>query len=177
MVTKHEAVRIDYPKHWFVMGTMGWAVATFILFYLASTSKEEVVREIWVVIGSAEGVLLGLFFIPPLFTHHLAGEKSLRLKMGLLIDATVPYSWMKQVKETSVRWGGVRVGLGVRYSPITRMLFVTTEFDDLVSIRLDGPHTMGRLLKRQVEELVLSVSLRSKLVDLVRVRARLDREA
>ena len=120
---------------------------------------------------------MGLFFIPPLFTHHLAGEKSLRLKMGLLIDATVPYSWMKQVKDTSVRWGGVRVGIGVRYSPITRMLFVTTEFDDLVSIRLDGPHTMGRLLKRQVEELVLSVSLRSKLVDLVRVRARLDREA
>jgi hypothetical protein len=36
---------------------------------------------------------------------------------------------------------------------------------------------MGRLLKRQVEELVLSVSLRSKLVDLLKVKARLDREA
>jgi hypothetical protein len=177
MVTKHEAVRIDYPKHWFVMGTLGWAVATFVIFYLAETSKEDVVRDIWLIAGSAEGVLLGLFFIPPLFTHHLAGEKSLRLKMGLLIDVTVPYSWMKQVRETSVRWGGVRVGIGVRYSSITRMLFVTTEFDDLVSIRLDGPHPMGRLLKRQVEELVLSVSFRPKLVDLVKARARLDREA
>jgi hypothetical protein len=57
------------------------------------------------------------------------------------------------------------------------MLFVTTEFDDLVSIRLDCPHAMGRLLKRQVEELVLSVSFRSKLVDLVKVKAKLDREA
>jgi hypothetical protein len=57
------------------------------------------------------------------------------------------------------------------------MLFVTTEFDDLVSIRLDGPHAMGRLLKRQVEELVLSVSLRSKLVDLVKKKARPDQEA
>jgi hypothetical protein len=177
MATKHEPVRIDYPKHWFVMGTMGWAVATFVLFYLAETSKEDIVRAIWFVAGSAEGVLLGLFFVPPLFTHHLAGEKALRLKMGLLIDATIPYSWMKHVKETSVRWGGVRVGIGVRYSPITRMLFVTTEFDDLVSIRLDSPHRMGRLLKRQVEELVLSVSLRSKLVELVKMRARLDREA
>jgi hypothetical protein len=177
MVTKHEAVRIDYPKHWFVMGTIGWAVATFVLFYMATTTKEDVVRTIWLVAGSHVGVLLGLFFIPPLFTHHLAGEKALRLKMGLLIDANIPYSWIKQVKETSVRWGGVRVGIGVRYSPITRMLFVTTDFDDLVSIRLDGPHRMGRLLKRQVEELVLSVSLRSKLVDLVKAKAKLDREA
>jgi len=176
MATKYEAVRIDYPKHWFVMGTMGWALATFALFYLAESSKEDVVRTIWLVVGSAEGVLLGLFFVPPLFTYHLAGEKSLRLRMGLLIDATIPYSWMRQVKETSVRWGGVRVGIGVRYAPITRMLFVTTEFDDLVSIRLDGPHAMGGLLKRQVEELILSVNLRSKLVDLVRSKARLDRE-
>jgi hypothetical protein len=177
MVTKLEAVRIDYPKHWFVMGTIGWAVATFILFHLASTSKEEVIRDIWLVIGSAEGVLLGLFFVPPLFTHHLAGEKALKLKMGLLIDTTIPYSWMKQVKETSVRWGGVRVGIGVRYAPITRMLFVTTEFDDLLSIRLDGSHTMGKLLKRQVEELVLSVSFRQKLVELLREKARLEPEA
>jgi hypothetical protein len=175
MVTKHEAVRIDYPKHWFVMGTIGWAVATSVLFYLAATSKEDVIRTIWLVAGSHVGVLLGLFFIPPLFTYHMAGEKSLRLKMGLLIDVTIPYSWMKQVKETSVRWGGVRVGIGVRYSPITRMMFVTTSFDDLVSIRLDGPHAMGRLFKRQVEELVLSVSFRPKLVDLVKARAGLER--
>jgi len=176
MATKHEAVRIDYPKHWFVMGTMGWALATFILFYMAETTKEDVVRTIWLTAGSAEGVLLGLFFIPPLFTYHLAGEKALRLKMGLLIDASIPYAWIKQVKETSVRWGGVRVGIGVRYAPITRMLFVTTEFDDLVSIRLDGPHVMGGLLKRHVEELVLSVNLRSKLVELVNEKTKLDRE-
>jgi hypothetical protein len=177
MVTKHEPVRIDYPKHWFVMGTIGWAVATFVLFYLAETSKEDVVMTIWLVIGSAEGVLLGLFFIPPLFTSHLAGEKALRLKMGLLIDANIPYSWIRQIKEISVRWGGVRVGIGVRYSPITRILFVTTEFDDLVSIRLDGPHPMGRLLKRQVEELVLSASFKPKLVEILKQKARLDREA
>jgi hypothetical protein len=176
MVTKYEPVRIDYPKRWFVLGTLGWAVATLVIFYLAETSKEEVPRWLWLIVGLAEGSLLGIFFVPPMFTFHLAGEKALRLKMGLLIDATIPYSWMRQIKDTSVRWGGVRVGLGVRYAPITRMLFVTTEFNDLVSIRFEGPHAMGRLFRRQVEEVILSVSNKSRLFDLVREKARLDRE-
>jgi len=94
--------------------------------------------------------------------------------MGFLIDATIPYSWIKQVKEISVRWGGVRVGIGVRYMPITGTLFVTTEFADLVSLRLDGPHPMGRLLKRQVSELVLSASFKPGLVELVKRKAGLE---
>jgi hypothetical protein len=176
MVTKLEAARIDYPKQWFIVGSIGWAVATLVLFYLASSTKEDVVRAIWIVVGSAVGILLGLFFVPPLFTYHLAGEKAVKLRMGLLINATVPYSWMKQVKEISVRWGSSRIGIGVRYSPLTMTLYATSEFDNLVSIRLDEPHRMGRLWKRQVEELVLSASFKPGLMELVTRKAKLDRE-
>ncbi len=177
MASKNEVVRIDYPKHWFVMGTVMWALITFVLFYLAWGTKEEFVRWIWNIAGGLVGVLLGLFFVPPLFTHNYAGEKSLRIRMGLLLDTTIPYSWVKRVRETSVRWGGVRVGIGVRYSPTTKTLFATTEFADLVALKLDKPHTMGRILKRQVEEIVLSAANRMALIELVTSRAGLEAEA
>ncbi len=176
MASKNEVVRIDYPKHWFVMGTFVWALLTFVLFYMASTTKEEFVRWIWNFAGGIVGVLLGLFFVPPLFTHNFAGEKSLRIRMGLLVDTTIPYVWVKRVRETSVRWGGVRVGIGVRYSPTTRTLFATTEFADLVALKLDKPHTMGRILKKQVEEVVLSTANKMELIDLVMSRAGLEAE-
>lgn len=175
MVQKLATTRMDYPKHWFLMGSITWAIATFALFYLAASSKEPVIADLWLVVGFAEGILLFLFFVPPLFTYHIAGEKSIRLRMGLLIDATIPYSWIREVKEVSVTWGGVRVGIGVRYAFITRTLYVTTEFDDLVSLRLDGPHAIGRLLRHQVEQIVLSSSFKSRLTEHLMRKAMLDR--
>ncbi len=176
MTRKFGTTRMDYPKHWFVLGSFVWAVATFMLFYLATTSKEDGVRDMWLALGSVEGALLFLFFVPPLFTYHVAGERSIRLRMGLLMDATIPYSWIREVRETTVRWGAVRVGIGVRYTTITRALYVTSEFEGLVSIGLDGPHTLGRVLKRQVEQIVLSSSFRQKLVHHLRDKAHLERE-
>ncbi len=162
MPESQESVRIDYPKHWFVIGTILWAVGTSLLLYLGVTAKELATRSFWLGAGIAVGVLVFLFFVPPLFTHHEAGKKALRIKMGVLIDAAIPYTWIREVKETSITWGGVRVGIGVRYNGVSRMLFVTTEFSDLLVLKLDGPHQMGRVLKRQVEQIVVSTSFRSK---------------
>jgi len=175
-VPQAKLVRIDYPKHWFVIGTIFWAVATTVLFYMAWIAKESITRDFWLAAGVIEGILVFLFFVPPLFTNHTAGQKALRLRMGLLIDAAIPYAWIKGVKETSVNWGGIRVGVGVRYNGITRTLFATTEFSTLLSLKLDSPHLIGRLLKRQVQEVVLSVKSTGMLAELVRERIGLQGE-
>lgn len=168
---KREAVRIGYPKHWFLMGTLLWAAATGVLAYLAASAPTEGTMYFWGLVAGAEGVLMFLFFVPPLFTSHWAGEKGLRLRMGLLVDATIPYAWIKGVKQTSVNWGGVRVGIGVRYSALSRTLFVTSDFHNLVAISLDEPHKLGKILKMSPDQVVISVGAPNMLMDLVRERA------
>ena len=176
MAEKLEAVRIPYPKHWFAMGTIMWAVATTILVYLSSTAPTEGTRLFWAIVSAAEGVALFLFFVPPLFTSHWAGKKALRLRMGLLMDASIPYDWVKEVKQTNVNWGGVRVGIGTRYSALSKTLFVTSEFRDLVAIKLDGEHSLGRVIKVKPEQIVLSVQEPWKLMELLRDRTGLTED-
>lgn len=171
MAEKKEAVKIDYPKHWFLMGTVMWLIATAVLSYLAATSPTEGTRTFWAIAAAVEGALMFLFFVPPLFTSHWAGEKALRLNMGLLVNATIPYAWIREIRQTNVNWGGVRVGIGVRYSALSRTLFVTSEFNELVSLKLDGQHQFGRLLKMRPDQVVVSVSMPTTLISLVRERA------
>ncbi len=168
--------RIDYPKHWFLLGTLVWCVGTTILAYLAWASVEESFRLFWIGATAFEGVLLAYLFVLPLFTHHMAGAKGLRLRMGILVNETIPYEWVCEVRGTAVRWGGVRVGIGVRYSPIMKVLFVTSSFRGLVSVRLDKEHRLGYPLKRPVGEIVLSVSSASAFIDLMRQRSGLERD-
>ena len=88
---KLEATRVDYPKQWFVLGTIGGAFDTAAIVYMGVSAKEDFGRAFWFGFAAVEGVLLFLFLVPSLLTHHLAGEKALRLRMGVLLDATVPY--------------------------------------------------------------------------------------
>lgn len=169
--TKLEATRVDYPKQWFVLGTIAYAFATVAIVYLGLTAKEDFGRAFWFGFAAIEGVLLFLFLVPSLLTSHLAGEKALRLRMGVLLDATVPYGWIKGVRETSIPRGGLRVGIGVRYSPIPKMLFVTSSFGGLVVLELDGEHVMGRLLKRPVETIIMNVTNSPGFISSVRERA------
>jgi hypothetical protein len=162
---KVATTRIDYPKHWFALGTFAWAVATTLLIYLAWTSIEGSVRLFWIGLTAFEGILLAYLFVLPLFTHHTMGTKGLRLRMGLLINETIPYDWIKEVRETSVRWGGVRVGVGVRYAPIMKVMFVTSSFQSLVALKLDKEHRIGSPIKRPVEEIVISVYSASAFMD------------
>ena len=167
---KIEPLRIDYPKRWFLLmaivmeGIVAW------LLYSMIGAPEGLWRTFWMIFAPVVGVLAFLFLVPPLFTHHLAGDKSLRLRMGLLLDSTVPYAWIKDVKETSVSRGGLFVGIGVRYFPITKVLFVTSSFTNLAKVTFKEEHVMGRLLKRPVSEIVLSVSYLPALMEPIRVR-------
>lgn len=162
--------RIDYPKHWFWLGTLVWGAGTLLLIFLAWDSVESSVRLFWILATLFEGILLAYLFVLPLLTHHMAGTKGLRLRMGMLINETIPYDWIREVRETSVQWGGFRVGIGVRYSGIMRVMFVTSSFRDLVAIKLDKEHRLGSPLKRPVSEIVLSVKSASAFMDLIRER-------
>ncbi len=173
---KKEAIRISYPKHWFLMGTLMWALVTAVLGYIGFTSPTRATTLIWLTITGLVGILGFVFFVPPLFTSHWAGEKSLRFRMGLLVDIPIPYSWIREIRQTNVNWGGVRVGIGARYSSLSKTLFVTSEFSNLVALRLDGPHQLGRILRMRPEQIVVSVDAPWKLIDLVRKRAGLPEE-
>lgn len=168
---KTEPLRIHYPKHWFVIMAMVFESVVAWLFVTAYTNAVGDWKLVWMVASPLTGVLMGLFLVPPIFTHHLAGDKSLRLRMGLLINDTVPYSWIKEVKATSVRSGGIRVGIGVRYFSISRMLFVTSSFSSLIVLKFDQEHVMGKLWKKRVEEIVLSVVFAPPVIEAIRGRA------
>lgn len=168
---KVQPTRIDYPKQWLMFGTFVWAVATTLLAYLALSAMTDVIRAMWIAVGLFEGILLGYLFVPPLFTHHMLGAKGLRLHMGLSINETIPYEWIKEARETSITWGAVRVGVGVRYSPIMKVMFVTSSFQSLVKLKLDKEHRIGSPFKRPVEELVLNVHSATLFMDQLRERA------
>jgi|GEM_PF-1311582 len=167
---KNEPVRIDYQKRWFAAMVLALEGIVAWLVYGMTGSPEGPWRTLWLIIAPVVGVLGFLLLAPPLFTHHLAGEKGLHLKMGLLLDSTVPYSWIRDVKETSIRRGGVRIGIGVRYFPITKTLFVTSSFSNLAKITLNGEYRMGRIFKRPVHEIIVSVNYMPALVGAVTSR-------
>lgn len=155
---KIEAEVIRYPKHWFAVLAV---IFESILLYLLGTAlldRDTILREFWLVFCPILAGLLFVFLVPPLFTNHLAGDKALRLRMGLLINQSIPYVWIREVKETSVNRGGLRVGIGVRYFSISRLLFITSGFTSVVRLSLDGEHQVGRFWKRRVEDIILSVS-------------------
>ncbi len=172
---KSEPVRINYQKLWFALGTAVCVAITAALFYLSVSSVEDSVKMFWLAAGLVEGTLFFLFIVPPLMTSHLAGDKGLRLHMGLLIDETIPYDWIREIKETSIHWGAVKVGIGVRYSAITRGLFVTSSFSNLVVIKLDAEHMMGRVFRKPVSEIVVSVSFAKGFLDAIGQKAGFER--
>jgi len=174
-VAKHEPLRIDYPKHWFVILFLVFEGVVVWLFYTAYSNAIGPWRTLWMVVSPAVGVLFLLFLLPPVLTYHLAGAKGLRIRMGWLINTTIPYAWITSVKETSVHRGGLSVGVGVRYFPISKALFVTSSFANLVILRLDGEHVIGRIRKRRVEEIVLSVSYIPAMIEAVKERANLTK--
>jgi len=173
---KIPVVRLDYPKHWFLVGAMLWAAATSIFIYLSLTSVEPFSRAFWAAVAAVEAPVVFVMFVLPVFTSHAAGAKGLRLRMGVLLREDVPYEWIRSVDETSIRWGGVRVGVGVRYAAITQALFVTSSFRNLIEIELDGEHRLGGLLKRPVRRIVMSVRSAERAAELLRERAELPKE-
>lgn len=169
-------MKLEYPKHWFLTAALLWALATALFVYLSVSAVEDFSRMFWACVAAVEAPVVFVMFVLPLFTSHAAGAKGLRLRMGVLVRDDVPYEWIRRVDETSLRWGGVRVGIGVRYASITKLLFITSSFRDLVEIEFDSEHRLGGLLKRPVTRIIMSVKSARSAVDLLRERAGLPRE-
>lgn len=165
---KIEAEVIRYPKHWFAVLAVIFESVLLYLFATVLLDRDTVLREFWLVFCPIVTALLFLFLVPPIMTNHLAGEKAIRIRMGLLINQSVPYDWIDEVKETSVNRGGLRVGIGVRHFPISKLLFVTSGFTSVVLLKLDEEHEFGRLRKRKVEDIVLSVSNLPRFMEVMR---------
>ncbi len=170
-IAKNEPLRIDYPKYWFVILFLVSESVVAWLFYTTYSNASGGWRTLWMIVSPTVGILFLMFLLPPIFTYHLAGEKGIRIRMGWLINTTIPYRWITDVKQTSIHRGSLSVGVGVRYFPITRALFVTSAFTNLVVLRLDGEHIIGRIRKRRVEEIVLSVSYMPAMMETVKQRA------
>lgn len=171
MARKVPMIKIDYPKQWFLLGTIVWGPLTAMLFYLSWQSVEDFASLFWILAGVFEGVLLFFLIVQPLFTNHIAGAKALKLRMGFLIQEDIPYDWIKEVRQTSIHRGAFRVGIGVRYAPIMKTLFVTSSFQDLVAIKLDSEHRLGKILRKPVVEIVLSVTSSTMFIETIRQRA------
>lgn len=169
-----EAVRIDYPKRWFAIGTAIDVAAVAVMAYLAYVSIEEFSRMFWTACAVLVGVPVLLILVPPMFTCHHLGEKGLRLRMGLLMNTTVPYRWIRSVTDSNVNYGPLAVGIGVRYAPKKKLVFVTSTFGGLVSVRLQGPQALGGALRPMVDQVVMSVEDPEGFVALVRDRAGLE---
>jgi len=169
---KTEAEPIMYPKHWFAVLTIAFESVLTYWFVSALVDPDTVLREFWLVLCPVVATLLFLLLVPSLLTNHLAGERALRLRMGLLINQSIPYEWVKEVRETSVNRGGVSVGIGVRYFPISKLLFVTSGFTSVAQIKLDGEHELGGLRKRNVESIIVSVSDLPRFIEVMRSRTK-----
>jgi len=168
------AIRVDYPKRWFSVGSAIVLIGTAVMLYLAIDAKEEFSRWFWVACAALVGGYLSALLVPPLFTSHQAGQKGLRLKMGLLMNMTIPYDNITDVREAALNLGGIRVGIGVKFVPSKGLVYVTSSFGALLAVSLKEPVDMGRFVQRSVHTIVLSVVDREGFVAIVKDRAGLE---
>lgn len=150
--------KIAYPKHWFLLVAAVFESVLAYLFLAAFLDPNSILRWFWLAFCPIIGAIIFVMEVTPVLTAHSLTATGLRLRMGLLMDEEIPFEAIREVKETSTARGGLRIGIGVRYVPTTRQLFVTSGFDNLISVHLEGATTMGRLRKHKVDEIVLNVN-------------------
>ena len=150
--------KIAYPKHWFVLVAVVFESILTYLFLAALLDPNSILREFWLAFCPAAGIVVFVLEVPPILTRHSLTSRGFRLRMGLLVNEEIPFEAIGEVKETSITRGGLRIGIGVKYMPVTKQLFVTSGFDNLMSVRLEHPVPMGKLRKHRVEEIILNVS-------------------
>ena len=99
---KLETIRIDYAKRWFVVSSVVCVVAIVAALYLAVASLEDFTTAFWLIVAASVAVLLLLFPLPCIFTHHSAGERFLRLHMGLIMKIDIPYLAIRDVSRRNI---------------------------------------------------------------------------
>ena len=164
-------VRADYPKTWFAAGATALAGAAAYSAWSALDSIEEFGRYFWGGAAVLACILLFAIFLPPLFTSHRLGARGIRVRMGLLIDVTVPYEWIVETRHASVKRGTLSFGLGVKYSGASDTVYVLSTSSNLISVVLDAKHGLGGFMRPDVSQLVLSVKDPSTVMDVIRERS------
>lgn len=169
-------VRVGYPKLWFVVGTVALAAATAYAAWSALVSIEDFGTMFWTGTAVVAGALMGLLFLPPIFTSHRLGAREVRLRMGLLMNVAVPYEWITEVRTTTVKRGTLSFGLGVRYSSVMSTVFALSSTEGLIALRLDSDHDLGGFLRPRVSQVVLSVRDPEGVMSVIRERSAEARE-
>ncbi len=154
---KQPTAVIEYPKAWFGLGAVVCVAGIVSSAYLAYGSLEEFASTFWMMVGTAIAIFLVVFIVPCLATTHIAGEKGLHLRMGILINTTVPYAAIREIAPDAIRRGALTVGIGVRHKQKLGTVFVVSSFKNLVNIRLNRDLRLGGLLAPTVGQIVLSV--------------------
>jgi hypothetical protein len=168
------ATRIDYPKHWALVGTGVAIVAVAVMTYLSLTATEDFAMHFWGFAAVTVGGSSLLFLVPTLFTHHELDDKVLRLHVGLLADTSVPLASIRSARAEHVVRGALSVGIGVRFHPKTKTLYVTPSFKNTVELRLNEEVLLGTVVKHPTARLVVSVRDRDAFLERLSARAQLE---
>ena len=153
---KLETVTIGYARRWFAVTCAICAAAIVVALFLAIDSLEDFTTGFWLAVAASVAVFLILFPLPCMFTHHTAGERFLRLRMGLLMKVDIPYLAIREVSRTRVYRGFLSVGLGVRFKPKTGVVHVVSSFDKVISLKMKSELKL-RAWRPPIHEMVLSV--------------------
>ena len=168
---KQPTVAVEYPKTSFTLGAIGCVAGLVLCAYLEATAIEEFARAFWVVAAAIFALLLTVFAIPCMITNHAAGTKGLHLRMGILINRTIPYDAIREVAPDTVRRGLLSVGIGVRHREKLRTIFVVSSFKNLVVIKLNRELRLGGMLSPTVGQIVMSVKDIDSFLDTVSIMA------
>ena len=163
---KLETVRIGYARRWFVIASTVCIVAIAVALYLAIQSLEDFTTAFWLIVAASITVLLILFPLPCVFTHHLAGERFLRLRMGLIMKVDIPYLAIREVSREDVVRGFLSIGLGVRFKERAGAVYVVSSFDKIIALRLKKELKL-RAWRPAVHEIVISVEDDEQAIDVL----------
>ena len=151
-----ETVRIGYAKRWFVVSSAVCVVAIVTALYLAVASMEDFTTAFWLIVAASVAVLLLLFPLPCIFTHHSAGERFLRLHMGLIMKIDIPYLAIREASRRDIARGFLGIGLGVRFKEKAGAVYVVSSFDRAIALTLKEELKL-RAWRPSVHEIVISV--------------------
>jgi hypothetical protein len=148
---------VEYPKTAFTIGAAGCLIGIALCAFLAFDALEEFARTVWTVTAIGLAVLLAVFIAPCMLTSHALEGEGLHLRMGLLINRTIPYSAIREVAPDTARRSVFTTGIGVRHKEKSGTIFVTSSFSDFVSVRLNRELKLGGVLSPSIGHIVLSV--------------------
>jgi hypothetical protein len=154
---KQPTIVVEYPKVSFGLGAAACVAGMALCAYLAYGSLEEFARTFWSVILTCLALFLTIFIVPCMITAHAAGEKGLHLRMGFLMNATVPYDAVREIGPDTTKRGVLSMGIGVRHKEKLGTVFVVSSLKNLVAIKLNREVRLGGILGPAVGQIVLSV--------------------